>query len=447
MSAEKKICIDPATEVNYKTVETIIGEWGELPAARYKKLERYYRGMHDILARTTDKDKPNNKIVANYAKFITDVMTGYFMGIPVTYDAEKANKEKLQRLFDVLDENFEEDVNYQLAKEASIAGKAYELVYRDANAHLKFKKVPYTSVIPVYSDEIDEELLFVLRLYKKRNIEDGKEIEYVDVYTDKDIITFNRQSKEDPEVKPHNMGHVPIIEYKNNDEGMGDFEVVLSSIDAYNKAQSDTANDFEYFTDAFLVLVGMGGTTPEDAQKLKEERILLLKEQGQAQWLTKNINDAATENYKNRLQDDIHRISQTPDLTDEKFAGNVSGEAMKYKLWGLEQVASIKERKFQTGLLKRLSIIAYDLRIRDKSFTYQDVTLNFHRNIPQNVVEMVDVVDKLGDIVSQHTKLSMLPNIDDVDAEVERVEEEKQKRDQSQRDLFNQTYIDGQNQI
>ena len=40
-------------------------------------------------------------------------------------------------------------------------------------------------------------------------------------------------------------------------------------------------------------------------------------------------------------------FTNTPDMTDENFSGNQSGEAMKYKLFGLEQRTAIKEGLFR----------------------------------------------------------------------------------------------------
>lgn len=52
----------------------------------------------------------------------------------------------------------------------------------------------------------------------------------------------------------HYYGEVPVIIYLNNEEMKGDFENVISIVDSYDKSQADSANDFEYFTDAYLVL-------------------------------------------------------------------------------------------------------------------------------------------------------------------------------------------------
>ena len=45
---------------------------------------------------------------------------------------------------------------------------------------------------------------------------------------------------------------VPIVRYKNNDERMGDYERVLTLIDAYDRLQSDRIDDKDQFIDAGL---------------------------------------------------------------------------------------------------------------------------------------------------------------------------------------------------
>ena len=36
----------------------------------------------------SDSTKPNNKIANSYASYITDTLVGYFMGKPVSYNAD-----------------------------------------------------------------------------------------------------------------------------------------------------------------------------------------------------------------------------------------------------------------------------------------------------------------------------------------------------------------------
>ena len=76
-----------------------------------------------------------------------------------------------------------------------------------------------------------------------------------------------------------------------------------------------------------------------------------------AEWLTKTINDTFIENMKNRLNADIHKFSFVPDMTDVNFASNASGVAIKYKLIGLEQIRSRKERFFKKAIQRRIELI------------------------------------------------------------------------------------------
>ena len=92
--------------------------------------------------------------------------------------------------------------------------------------------------------------------------------------------------------------------------------------------------------------------TDEEGRPLnfKENRVLNFADnQAKAEYLIKNINDTALENYKNRLNNDILRFANVVDMTDENFASNLSGVAIKYKLMSMEHVTGIKESKFKKG--------------------------------------------------------------------------------------------------
>jgi len=69
-----------------------------------------------------------------------------------------------------------------------------------------------------------------------------------------------------------------------------------------------------------------------------------------AEWLIKDTADAAIENVKSRLDNDIHKYSFCPNMSDENFASNASGVAIKFKTMGTENLVSTKERKFKKGL-------------------------------------------------------------------------------------------------
>ena len=57
----------------------------------------------------------------------------------------------------------------------------------------------------------------------------------------------------------HYFNDVPVSVYINNDELYGDFERVKGLIDAYDKTQSDTANDFQLNIPDLSMLTKMQG--------------------------------------------------------------------------------------------------------------------------------------------------------------------------------------------
>lgn len=390
---------------------------------KYTTLQQYYEGQHSILQRKmSSASSPNNKLVNNFPGYIADVNTGYFMGKPVTYSAEeeKGADQLKKDIQDIFNNNDEQAENAKLAKIASIKGKAYELLWMDEESAPKFAAVDPENMILVYDDKIIPTPLYGIRF----KVVDKKT--YAELYTRDTITQFEGEGEELLQVgdAAHPFLEVPIVEYLNNDEGIGDFENVLQLIDAYDKSQSDSANDFEYFADAYLKIKNMSATTGENVSEMKKNRVILVDEDGDADWLTKNIQDTAMENYKNRLQADIHRFSMTPNLTDEAFAGNLSGIALEFKLWGLEQSAAQKERKFKKGLQRRIKLLCNFLGLHDKNYDWRSIVITFSRNVPQQLSDAVKAVVDLNGIVSRETLLALLPFIEDAKKEMERIDAE-----------------------
>lgn len=414
-------------ELNAKVIDVLVNDHKKY-LSRYKKLQDYYEGKSDILKRVKeDSSKPNNRTVSPYPSYIVDLMQGMFIGKPVSYTS--VDESYMEDIQDIFDYNDEQDENSELSKMTGIKGKAYEIVFTDEDGNIGFNEEDADNMIVVYDTKIIPEMILAIRLYTDNDLLSDKSIEYVTAYTKDEIIYYvnNGQGFMEDSREDHYFNQVPVIEFLNNDEYIGDFERAISSIDAYEKAQSDTANDFEEFTDAFLVLSGMMGTTSEDATKLKEDRILLTDGEKQgAYWLIKEINDTALENYKNRLNDDIHKMTKVPDMSDEEFSGNASGVALEHKLLALEQVLSSKERKFKRGLQKRLQLITEILNKFDKGYNYTDIDITFTRNKPINVKEAVEIASILRGFTSNSTALSQLPMIDNVSMEEEKIKKEKE---------------------
>lgn len=392
--------------------------------AKLNNLYDYYKGQHKILKRSfTDSSKPNNKIVNPFCQYITDMITGYFMGVPVTYNTEDENY--INAIKEVFDRNDEQAQNADLAKNTSIFGKTYELLYLNEKTELCFVPLDPRETFLIKDDTINNNPLYGIRHYEVEDVVNKSKTVKVEVYTDSQIFYYNKSENglALTDVKLHAFGEVPIIEYLNNTEELGDFENVITLVDAYDLMASDSVNSMEYFADAYLLLIGMTAE-PDDIAKMKEKRVISVDgEDADAKWLIKEFNDTYVENLKKRLQDDIHTFSKCPRMTDDSF-GTSSGIAMRFKLLGLENLCSKKERAFKKGLQKRIKFITDILNIKGSSYTPSAIKITFTRNIPSSWTEIADVISKVQGIVSNETLLAQLPFIDDPKAEAEKKKNE-----------------------
>lgn len=375
----------------------------------------------------SDSTKPNNKIANSYASYITDTLVGYFMGKPVSYNAD--DDTVLEELNMIFEYNDEADENIELAKNASIYGVGYEMLYM-SEEEVRFKSLDPKQCIPIFDDTIDSNLLAFIRYYDNYDVVQDKTITIIELITDTTITRYQCGNNYNDftllDSYKHYFGMVPIAIYKNNEEELGDFETVISLIDAYDKLESDSLNDFEYFVDAYLALYGFTAE-PEDIQQMKENRVLLMDEGTSAEWLTKNVSDNNIENIKNRIDADIHKFAKCPNMADKEFASNASGVAIKFKLLGTENKVSIKERKFKRGLQQRLELLATINGVLSDGFDWRSIDIVFSRNIPSNDTDIANMVNTLSGIVSEETLLAQLPFVENVQDEIERLDADREK--------------------
>ena len=94
---------------------------------RRSRLVDYYRGWQGVKKGPVAQGRPNNQLTANFAKYITDVHTGYFLGLPptLTFDRRRAQ----ERVGKALEEASLEAMLYAAARDMSVCGEGYLLTY------------------------------------------------------------------------------------------------------------------------------------------------------------------------------------------------------------------------------------------------------------------------------------------------------------------------------
>lgn len=425
---------------------------------RMLKNKRYYDGHHDIESRTRENDAPNEKVVCNHAKDISDTATGYFMGNPITYS--NSGDKDINSLLIAFDEANVDDVDADNALDMSIYGVGYEYVYvKEGQATPTSKNISPLSTFIVVDDSIEENELCGVYYYKKKNSVENSYTYVATVSTAHYTYVINietsgadttgemHKSKEPwpvtEEPVEHFFGEPQIIEYLNNKEAIGDFEQQIPLMDAYNILMSDRINDKEQFIDAVLVLYGalMGDDeeeTSEAVKQLRKEKLLELPLDAKAEYLIRQMDENGAEVLRKAIKEDIYNFSHVPNFMDENFAGNVSGVAMEYKLLGLEMITKVKERHYKKGLRKRIRLYCNFLNMKAILLEAGSIMVSFSRALPKNLQELAQIVANLRNNVSAKTLLKLLPFVEDPDYEIEEVQKQKAEEVKRQQELFSQ---------
>jgi phage portal protein, SPP1 family len=402
------------------------------------KLFDYYIGKHDILEKKNRvKGKADAKIVSGYAEYISTIATAYFLGKNISYVVDEEKKNNFEKLREYLATEEEQQSNFETALNCSIFGKAYELIYIDEFKQLKIKALDTRDVFVLKDNSINQNVIAAVR-FGISKISDSEYDVTLEVYDNTTVAThqFKTSSLElakmvdltsvSTQERLHGFKRVPILEYQNNKFSTGDFERVIGYINAYNTAVSTSIDDLTDFSDAYLVLHNLSGTTEEDLERMKNHKIFMVDGDGTAKWLIKEANDIYSQNIKDRLNGDIHKFSFTPDMTDEKFSGNTSGVALEFKLLPLEHLGSQKEMYFKKTLNERLEILIDFLNIDLKATDIQKI---FTRTLPRNLKEISEVMQNLRGVLSHRTIIGLFPSIEDPQVELDKFNAEEEHED------------------
>lgn len=401
---------------------------------RLEKLSNTYDGKHDILNRKKESNEQLTNVMVNNAKYVTDMNVGFTFGNPIAYTPGK--DKNIDPVIEAFDEMGIKKHDREIGKDLSVFGIGYELHYLSILAD---KTVPRIACIDprgmflVVDDTVEAHSLFAVRYIRKFDLE-GKEKGWnIEVYTPQWLIVYRVQQLNfsDPErikIKPHYYKDVPVVEFRNNEEKQGDFEQAMSLINAYNVLQSDRINDKEAFIDAILVLYGFNleETTHFEAGDKNMLEAPAKADGVGAEWLTKTFDEKDVDVLSKSIERDIHKVTYTPNLNDENFAGNISGEAMKYKLFGLLQLLVTKTGYFEDGVKKRLQLLENILNVSNKGVDVSGTKINFKPNLPINKKDIIEMIRDSQEFIPLLISLGWLDDIDDPQEVIEMLNQQKE---------------------
>lgn len=410
-------------DVTAEIVEKFLKKNLALTNSRYDKLGNAYKNDYEIFhLPPKPPHKPDNRIAVNFAKYITDTMNGFFMGIPVKITAED---ERIQKAVDFFNSfNDVDDHNAELSKICSIYGRAYEMYFVDEDGNIGMQATAPDESFIIYDNSILNRTKAYVRYYKdtddnliKGSVSDNSVVRYFNF--DGSRVRFVDDEK------IHGFDGVPAVEYVENKERMGIYESAMSQINAFNKALSEKANDVDYFADAYMKILGPR-LDESEKQFIRENRIINFEgyENITVDFMAKPNADTTQENLINRLERLIFITSMVANVSDEQF-GTASGIALKYRMLSMNNLAQMKERKFTAGFNKRYKLVFSNPILQMAKDDWLKISYQFTRNYPVNLADEADTAGKLSGITSKRTQLSVISAVKSVDDELEQIQNEQ----------------------
>lgn len=413
------------TELTPELLRKILDRFNTTDLIKRKRWKNYYDGKMDILQKQySDPTKPCSHVVTNLCKVVADTYCGYIAGKPVTY----TSNDNIDDIQEVINYNDDESENTNWLLNALIYGVGYELHWIDSDAQERYSQISPLNCVAVHAASLERELLYFIRWYDVSDFDDS-DLLCVEVYDAHSKKTYHCHglvgALEFISEEPHAFNDVPVSVFYLNEQEESIFNQAMSLNDAYNELQSSEVDDYSSFCDAYLVLIGTDAED-EDIAAMKENRVLVLPEGANAQYLIKQSNDTQITNMLENIKKNIFKVTCTPDMSDENFMAQ-SGVAIKYKLVGFENKASSIVTNFTKAIQRRIELICNILHLKASDTVWRDVNINFVRNLPADLTETINLVNSLKGTVSDATLLSQIPFITDVQSEIDAVREQKEK--------------------
>lgn len=446
--------------------------------AHRRKLQRnydYYIGNHKIMTEPRESSE-QVRVYSNYAKYVVDISTGYYLGEPVKYNEKKAqnrqNKQFLNagthatvkngnifqydwesakevditRVVETYDNQTISECDGKIAKYLGIFGECYELEYANSweNPEPRTAVIDPRNCIMVRDNTVEHNKLFFI-VYQE--LETLGETKYYDVtvytalgskkYRSTNLEDFEFHAVPDSE-EIHYFGEVPAVEYQNNDERQGDYEQCIPLIDGLNELLSDRLTDKKKFVNSILAMFGI--TIDDDDMKVvRDERYLDgIPTDARIEYIQKVFDEGSMNVLCNDIIREIHKMTLTVDMTDENFAGNSSGQALMLKLMTMNILVKSKMRNFEKGLKKRFEMYNTWLTIKGEMLPIdkKEVDIIFTVALPIDKAEILSTVTQLQGIVDNKTLLSQLWFVKDVDVVLENLKVQKEEQQQEYLDSF-----------
>ena len=445
-----------------KLVETVKAELDK----KAKLYERYRRKTKDSEI-ITGKDKLN----ISFEKYIIDNASGYLGGKEPTYEVQVTSDKQKQGLLKkilqkvipsesyademktiidhIVDYNDDGTENYSLVKDLLTTASCYEILYENNDNEIVYTRKDPLQTQAIWDYSVPRNLIGIVNLYEETDI-DGTTKTVVQLTDDVGTRVYKGNSGssfyeriEDEEPANHNWGDVPydVVEIP---DGIGLFEPVIDLIDAYEELVQNIKNTFKYNDKAKLKVTGYRPNEPllikdetgklvENKARVQEDEALLkapvfyTPDDGDIDWIIKNIDDASTQNTLKTYIDLIMMVTGVPQTTDLGFTKADNASAIDRKFFTLEQVTTQAMQLLKMAYKRRWELIFNRYNLKGQRFDFRDIKITLNKNLPNNINEVIEMYLKLRGLISDETIIERLPLDLDANSESIKVNEQEQE--------------------
>jgi len=464
--------------------------WGKaIPILQHRKYlyDRYTR-KYDI-----------SDVIVALEFYISTIATGYFGGKEPQYKVKKINETQkgiLKKIFNKIfgDKNNSDEFQtiidyitkyndngsffYDCVKDYINTGACYGLVYENKDNEVVYAHTSSLTSVAIWNYETPAQKIGLLRYWTENSNKGGLDI-HLELITNNykkhyigGIETTTISKDTNPEFKENKNDNkevlwndLPIFAVENPD-GLSLFENVITLIKKHEQVIKNNSNIFQYndkaklkitgFTpqnEAIIEAVDKNGEIKKDKDgqpimiknpaRQKEDEAILNAEvfytpdnTGDIAWVTKDINDTASENHKKTCLDTALMISGVPNVTDQGFTNADNSSALEKKFFPLEQVLQQTDKLFKKEFLRMWEMITSRINLKKSTkYDFRDVEIILTRNLPSNNQEIVDSWLKLRGLLSDKTVIEHLPF--DLDSESELAEIDNQNEINMKKNMEN----------
>ena len=419
--------------------------------------EKYYIGEHDILSRKRTvigadgslqevTNLPNNKIIDNQYEKMVDQKNNYLLGQPFSVQCD--NEQYLDALNLVFNNRFRR-VLKSIGEDSLNGGLGWMYVFYNDQGEFSFRRFRPFEIIPEWKDAEHTELDYGIRVYEV--IEYTKKQERVEIYDADGIHFYQIDGNHLKAVEPYhqnyftvtdgngksvgyNWAKIPLIPFKRNNKEIPLIRKVKSLQDGLNIILSNFQNAMEEDTrNTILVLVNYDGQNLGEFRKnLAQYGAVKIKTVDGAPGDLKTLQiEVNSDNYKAIIELFKKAIVENAmgyDAKDDRLSGNPNQMNIQSMYSDIDLDSKGTETEYQASFEELLWFInCHFANVGIGDFEGEKVDIIFNRDMMISEGDVIDNISKSVGILSNETLVAQHPWVDDVSAELDRIEKEKQE--------------------